>query len=141
MQPMKSHTGEVTHTIILHIYTGDSSSFTFYEDDGLTYDYQKGSYALRKISHDHQTRRVSISAVDGKFTSPAKRFKMVFHGLDEYTNRVIVNGNELTLNRDINMSFVALEKFDPIHDPEPAPQQNVHIVDFEYIKEEIVVQF
>ena len=55
--------------------------------------------------------------------------------------RVIVNGSELSLTRDINMSFVALEKFDPIHDPEPAPQQQVHVIDFDYVREEIFVQF
>jgi len=141
MQPMKSHTGEVTHTIILHIYTGDSSTFNFYEDDGLTYDYQAGNYALRKISHDHQARSILISAVEGKFNSSAKRFKLVFHGMADYSRRVIVNGSELSLTRDINMSFVALEKFDPIHDPEPAPQQQVHVIDFDYIREEILIQF
>ena len=141
MQPIKSHTGEISDTIILHIYTGDSSSFNFYEDDGLTFDYQEGNYALRKITHNHHARTILISAVDGKFTSPAKRFKLVFHGLDEYSHRVFVNGSELSLRRDVNMSFVALEKFDPIHDPEPAPQQQVHVIDFDYVSEEISVQF
>lgn len=141
MQPIKSHTGEATHTIILHIYTGDSSTFNFYEDDGLSYDYQKGAYALRRIVHDHQKRTLWISQVEGIYTSTAKRFKLVFHGLDGHPHRVMVNGAELTLTRDLNISFVALEKFDPIHDPDPAPQQNVHTVDFEYVKEEIVVQF
>jgi alpha-glucosidase len=141
MQPIKSHTGEITHTIILHIYTGDSSSFNFYEDDGLTFDYQKGDYAIRKITHNHHSRTISISAVDGKFTSSAKRFKLVFHGLDEYSQRVFINGSEFSLRRDVNMSFVALEKFDPIHDPEPAPQQQVHVIDFDYVREEIFVQF
>jgi alpha-glucosidase len=141
MQPIKSHTNEITHTIILHVYTGDSSTFSFYEDDGISYEYQKGNYALRRLSHDHHNRRLIISEVEGKFTSTAKRFKLVFHGLDENTHRVIVNGRELSLTQDINMSFVALEKFDPIHDPDPAPQQNVHTVDFEYEKVEIVVQF
>jgi alpha-glucosidase len=141
MQPIKSHTGEVTHTMIIHIYTGASSSFNFYEDDGVSYDYQKGNYALRKLSQDHHARRIVISAVDGKFTSEAKRFKLVFHGLQGNEDRVFVNGAEHALNRDINMSFVALEKFDPIHDPEPAPTQNVYTVDFDYVKEEIVIQF
>ena len=141
MQPIKSHTGEISDTIILHIYTGDSSSFNFYEDDGLTFDYQEGNYALRKITHNHHARTVLISAVDGKFTSPAKRFKLVFHGLDDYSHRVFVNGSEHSLRRDVNMSFVALEKFDPIHDPEPAPQQQVHVIDFDYVSEEISVQF
>jgi alpha-glucosidase len=141
MQPIKAHTGEVTHTIILHIYTGGSSTFNFYEDDGLSYDYQKGNYALRMISHDHYNRRLSIVAVEGKYTSSTKRLRLVFHGLEENTNRVFVNGKELMLMQDLNMSFVALEKFDPIRDPDPAPIQNVHSVEFEYIKEEIVVQF
>ena len=56
----------------------------------------------------------------------------------DYSQRVIVNGSELSLTRDVNMSFVALEKFDPIHDPEPAPQQQVHVIDFDYVREEIV---
>src|SRR5688572_11003455 len=64
MQPIKSHTGEVTRTVIIHIYTGDSSSFNFYEDDGVSYDYQKSNYALRKLSQDHHARRIVISAVD-----------------------------------------------------------------------------
>jgi hypothetical protein len=41
----------------------------------------------------------------------------------------------------LNISFVALEKFDPIHDPDPAPQQNVHTVEFPYGNEEIVLEF
>jgi alpha-glucosidase len=141
MQPIKSHTGETTHTIILHIYSGDSSTFNFYEDDGVSYDYQKGNYALRKLSHDHHSKRIIISEVEGKFISTAKRFKLIFHGLAADTHRIIVNGSELALIRDINTSFVALEKFDPIHDPDPAPQQSVHTVDFDYVKEEIVIQF
>ena len=59
----------------------------------------------------------------------------------DYSQRVIVNGSELSLTRDLNMSFVALEKFDPIHDPEPAPQQQVHVIDFDYVMEEILIQF
>jgi alpha-glucosidase len=61
--------------------------------------------------------------------------------LDENTQNINVNGTDLLLVRDINMSFVALEKFDPVYDPEPAPTQKVHTADFEYMKEEIVVRW
>ena len=141
MQPIKSHTGEVTHTTILHVYTGDSSSFNFYEDDGVTFDYEKGHYALRKLIHDHPNRRLTISAQEGKYKSPATRFKLVFHGLERSAHSLIVNGQELSLKQDVNMSFVALEKFDPIHDPEPAPQQDVHTVDFDFTTGEVVIQY
>lgn len=141
MQPIKSNTAEVTHTVILHIYTGDSSTFNFYEDDGVTFDYEKGNYALRRLIHDHPSRRLTISAQEGKYKSPATRFKLVFHGLDPAANSLIVNGTTLQLKRDVNMSFVALEKFDPIYDPEPAPQQDVHTVDFDFTTDEVVVQY
>jgi alpha-glucosidase len=141
MQPIKSHTGEEMQTLILHIYTGDSSTFNFYEDDGVSYDYQNGRYAFRKIIHDSQHRTVVISAVEGTYHSTATRLRLVFHGLDVNADRVNINGEDLPLIRDVNISFVALEKFDPIHDPDPAPQQNVHAVDFGYGREEIIVKF
>jgi alpha-glucosidase len=84
---------------------------------------------------------LTISAQEGKYKSPATRFKLVFHGLDDGAHSLIVNGGEHPLKRDVNVSFVALEKFDPIHDPEPAPQQDVHTVDFDYTSDEIVVQY
>jgi alpha-glucosidase len=141
MQPIKSHTGEVTHTMIIHIYTGDSSTFNLYEDDGVSYDYQDTGFALRTIIHDHENRSVVISAVEGKYQSTSTRLRFVFHGLDANTDRVNINGTDMELVRDLNISFVALEKFDPIHDPDPAPQQNVHTVEFEYVPGEIVVRF
>jgi alpha-glucosidase len=141
MQPIKSHTGEVTYTLIFHIYTGDSSTFNFYEDDGVSYDHQHGGYALRKIIQDHQNKSILISSVEGTYQSTAKRIRLVFHGLDANAQHIHINGTELPLARDLNISFVALEKFDPIHDPDPAPQQNVHTVDFDYVRDEILVRF
>jgi alpha-glucosidase len=141
MQPIKSHTGEITHTLIFHIYTGDSSTFNFYEDDGVSYDHQHGGYALRKIIHDHQNNSVLISSVEGTHQSTAKRIRLVFHGLHVNAQHININDAELPLARDLNISFVALEKFDPIHDPDPAPQQNVHTVDFDYVRDEILVRF
>lgn len=141
MQPVKSHTGEVSDTLIIHIYSGDSSNFTYYEDDGVTFNYQDGEYSLRKISADHDNQSVVISAVEGRYQSTSRKLRLVFHGLDTSADRVTINGTEYRLVPDLNISFVALEKFDPIHDPEPAPQQNVHSIEFDYVLEEIVVKF
>ena len=141
MQPIKSHTGEASQTLILHVYTGDSSTFRYYEDDGVSYDFENGEYAVRTIIHDHEKRSIFLSAVEGKYQSKNKRLRVVFHGLDGNAERVSVNGTELQLVRDLNISFVALEKFDPIHDPDPAPQQNVHTTELDYVLEEIVIKF
>jgi alpha-glucosidase len=141
MQPVKSHTGEITTTITLHIYTGDSSTFNYYEDDGTTFDYQKGQYALRKLYFDNHLRTLRISEAEGQFISPTKRLKLVIHGMDINIQRIYVNEAEMQLKGDINISFSALEKFDPFYDPEPAPQQIVHTVEFDYTKEEMVIHW
>jgi alpha-glucosidase len=141
MQPVKSHTGEKTDIITLHVYTGASSTFNYYEDDGSTFDYQTGEFALRKISYDHHLGTLRISEAEGKFLSLTKKLKLVIHGMDINIQRINVNGTDLHLKGDINISFSALEKFDPFYDPEPAPQQIVHTVEFDYVKEEIVIRW
>ena len=61
--------------------------------------------------------------------------------MDINIQRINVNGADLPLKGDINISFSALEKFDPFYDPEPAPQQIVHTVEFDYVREEIVIRW
>jgi alpha-glucosidase len=47
----------------------------------------------------------------------------------------------MALHNDINQFFMALEKFDPFFDPEPAAQENVHSFETEYITGQIVVRW
>lgn len=138
MQPVKSNTKELSQILILHVYTGRGSSFTFYEDDGSTFEYQTGRFAKRELVYDSEKREVILSPVTGSYRSPVSRLKLVIHGLDEHTHSIRVNGTEVRLSRDINRFFAPLEKFDPIYDPEPAPQEDVHTVEVEYLSDELI---
>jgi alpha-glucosidase len=65
--------------------------------------------------------------------------KVIFHGL--HSTHVTVNGTVRGLHHEVNRFFAALEKFDPIYDPEPAPQEDVLTTELEYIKEQIALQW
>ncbi|MBA4056304.1 MAG: glycoside hydrolase family 31, partial [Marivirga sp.] len=141
MQPSKSNTKEISDKLILHVYAGSGSSFTFYEDDGSTFSYQKGNFAKRHFSYHSEKRELILSAVEGHYSSPLKSLKVVFHGLDDHAHAANVNGANVDLVKDINRFFAALEKFDPIYDPEPAPQEDVHTLDLDYITDQLIIKW
>ncbi len=141
MQPAKSNTKQITDTLLLHVYSGRSSSFTFYEDDGSTFSYQDGEYSRKQISYYADKREVVLSATEGNFISHSKKLKVIFHGLDRYTNNINVNGSDKPLDHGINKFFESLEKFDPFYDPEPAPQEHVHVIEVEYKTEELILRW
>jgi alpha-glucosidase len=139
MQPSKSHTKEITTTNIVHVYVGDDSSFTHYEDDGATFDYQKGTFAKRSIENKSSEHKVVLSAVEGNYISPAKTLRIVLHGLDEHTQSITINGKSLRLTREMNQFFAAMQKYDPFSDPERAPEEPVHVVEVNYTTQEMTL--
>jgi len=141
MQPVTSHTKEISEILILHVYLGESSSFTYYEDDGSTFDYLDGQFAKRDIIYRADLQEVQLSIVKGGYISSRKILKVVFHGLDASTQNIRINGATQRLNPDRNMFFSSLEKFDPIYDPEPAPHEDVHVIEIPYTREQLVLQW
>jgi alpha-D-xyloside xylohydrolase len=53
--------------ITLYVYSGADGAFTLYEDDGLTYDYQKGALAEIPIRWSEATRTLTVGARQGSF--------------------------------------------------------------------------
>ncbi len=139
MQPSKSNTKEITTTTILHIYVGGNCSFTHYEDDGATFDYQKGNFAKRLIENKSSERKVVLSAVEGTYTSPAKKLKIVLHGLDQNTEYITINGHGLKFSREMNQFFAAMQKYDPFSDPDRASEEPVHVVEVDYSTNEVTL--
>jgi alpha-glucosidase len=92
----------------LHIYNGNNpSSFLLYEDDGNTYNYEKGESCKRRISFDPAQGTVTISEKEGSFVSKFNVIRLVLHGFDGHS-RIKVNGEEnvLKLNPDKTISTV-----------------------------------
>jgi alpha-D-xyloside xylohydrolase len=90
--PEVQYTGEKpADPITLFIYTGANGAFTLYEDDGLTYNYERGGFARIPINWDNATQTLTIGKREGKF--PGMLAKRTF-------NIVLV-----TKNRPVGFSF------------------------------------
>jgi alpha-glucosidase len=65
----------------IHIWNGsEANSFVYYEDDGTSYDYERGSYYKRVIRFDPVRKMVVLSEVDGPFDSRFTSIKLLLHG-------------------------------------------------------------
>ena len=63
--------------IRLYVYAGADADFVLYEDDGLTYGYEKGSFATIPFHWDDASRTLTIGERSGSF--PGMIGKRVFH--------------------------------------------------------------
>ena len=103
MQNVVQSTNEKGDGILeINIWYGEEpSSFIYYEDDGLTYDYQNNVYYKREITYSPYTRTISLSEVDGTFVSRFDKIKLILHGLQDSSisnkktrkNKLYVNSN------------------------------------------------
>lgn len=83
--------------LTIEIYPAQQSTTQFYEDDGITFDYQKGKYCLRTISQKvvEAAREVVLSQPEGTYRPP-KRFVVVRVHDSAKPMRVTVDGSVLT---------------------------------------------
>jgi len=71
-------------TLDIHIYNGSkSNSFTYYEDDGLTYQFESGQYLRRVITFDPVHRQIIFAKAEGKFASKFTSFRLILHSFDD----------------------------------------------------------
>jgi len=142
MEPAKSNTGEVSEIVILHVYKNvTNSEFVYYQDDGVTFDYQKEKYARRLIEYKPLLNKIRIHHTQGDFASPVKTIKLVLHGFEKTVESVYVNNHEFPVSHSVNRFFSGLEKYDPVKDPEPAPEEDVTTATFDYISGEIDIHW
>ena len=67
-------TQETDGQLLLLIYAGADASFTLYEDDGLTYGYEKGEFATIDLRWDNEGRILTVGERQGSYPGmPAVR--------------------------------------------------------------------
>jgi alpha-glucosidase len=71
-------------TLYVHIYNGNTANrFVYYEDDGKSFDYRKGSYYKRSISFNPAGHSIVFDTVEGGYQSHFKYIKLILHGFDQ----------------------------------------------------------
>ena len=78
-------------------YGSEANSFVYYEDDGSSYDYQQGIYYKRTIHFDPAKGMISLSPVEGSFTSKYNKIELVLHGFKGHINTFKVNGHDVKI--------------------------------------------
>ncbi len=68
----------------LHIYNGEKTgSFVYYEDDGLTYQFENGQYLRRIITFDPLRKVITLSKAEGSFISKFTSIRLILHSFGE----------------------------------------------------------
>jgi alpha-glucosidase len=142
MEPARPNTREKSDLMILHIYKDVSnSSFIYYQDDGVTFDYQNGKFAKRLIEYKPLLNKIIIHKTEGNYHSPVKKIRLILHGFENSVSSIYIGEKDHRLNHYVNQFFSGLEKYDPIKDPEPAPQEDVVAMEFDYSADEIALHW
>ena len=78
------YTQQANDPIELRIYAGADGDFTLYEDEGDSYNYEKGAYATINLHWDDTVRTFSVGERQGKFPgmSASHTFRVILVGKD-----------------------------------------------------------
>ena len=66
--PVIEYTGQATDPIELRVYPGADGAFTFYEDEGDSYRYEKGAHATVSIHWDDAAHTLTMGEREGSYT-------------------------------------------------------------------------
>lgn len=99
--PMAGNNSYMSYTnpkdIEIHVFPGKSNSYQLYEDDGETYDYEKGKYCITEIDYNYRQSNYTliIRPIEGDVSvlPETRDYKIVFRNTKKADN-VVVYDNE-----------------------------------------------
>lgn len=139
MQSLIQSTAEKpSDTLVLHIYKGsENNSFVYYEDDGESYNYEKGDFYKRQITYDAKQRKIVFDKVEGNFKSKFSQLKLVFHGFGDQDK---IQTSSKVQNDFV--SFIApISRFDPQGNANPTIGCNVKSVTISNDKNQFEIKY
>jgi alpha-glucosidase len=98
---IQSTTDECDGILYIHVWNGVAENeFIYYEDDGISYQYETGKYYKRIIRFDPQDRAITFLAAEGNFSSRYQFLQVVLHGFgdQEVLNSIDNINSSITVN-------------------------------------------
>ena len=93
MGPVMQYVGEKKwDKLELRVYPGADGSFTLYEDEGDSYNYEKGAYTLIPMTWNNHTRTLTIGSCQGSFPGMLATRQFVVMLSDGSQQTVVYNG-------------------------------------------------
>jgi alpha-D-xyloside xylohydrolase len=96
--PEMQYTGEKPwDNLEIRLYPGADGTFTLYEDEGDSYNYERGVYATIRFDWNNKTRRLSISERQGSYPGmlSTRQFTVIIP--DGTTKTIEYNGQQSTV--------------------------------------------
>jgi len=86
--------------IELRIYTGADADFTLYQDDGNTYDYEKGARATVVLHWDDASRTLTAADRNGRFSGmpSSQKFRVVLVGKNRGITEAVTENPDTILD-------------------------------------------
>jgi alpha-glucosidase len=127
-------------TLFVHIYNGPQpNTFQYYEDDGTSYDFEKGSYYQREIRYNPVTKEVAFGKKSGSLPSKFSYIKVVLHGVS--SSNATVNGTRVNTTTESFNMLNPISKFDPIGREGDKDYSNNSVIGFSNSDESIAVRY
>ncbi|HEY9045967.1 MAG TPA: glycoside hydrolase family 31 protein [Ohtaekwangia sp.] len=89
-------------TLYLHVYFGkNNNTFTYYEDDGSTYSFEKGEYLKRTISYQAGSRTLTLGKAEGSYTSKFRKVKVYLHGFSALPKGIRIDKKPEIIRKEV----------------------------------------
>jgi alpha-glucosidase len=106
-------TNELGDLLEWHVFKGSAeSTYVYYEDDGESFNNEKGDFLKRVVTYNPDNQSLVISEVDGSFNTRFSRFRLVLHGFS--ASKVIVDGKDVELEVWDYRFIDPIPSFDPL---------------------------
>ena len=100
--PDIQHTGaSLNAPLLLQVYTGADGRFEIYEDDGLSYDYERGQWSRIPVGWDEARGRLTLGAREGGFEGMAPQRRIAVRWIDAAS----APGAELDAEPDLILDY------------------------------------
>ncbi|MEQ1552824.1 MAG: TIM-barrel domain-containing protein [Ferruginibacter sp.] len=128
-------------TLFVHIYKGNVvNNFVYYEDDGKTFDYEKGAFYKRNITYNPAAKQLIFENVEGQLNSKFKNITLILHGF-EIANNVVSNNATISLQQSTSSMLNPVSKFDPIGAEQGFDGSKTQTFVIKNVKEKITINF
>lgn len=99
----------------VHVWFKAEGTAYIYEDDGETYDFQKGEWNKRSIQYDCPNNTILFSKQEGNFKSEFRKVRIVWHGFeDRKVVSATVGRQKLRVDNSKYQWVDTLPNFDPL---------------------------
>jgi alpha-glucosidase len=132
MQTVVQSTSEKpSDTLFVHIYFGkEASVYKYYEDDGVTYSYEKGTFAESEMRFQPTDKKIVIEPLTSSvYTSKFTTIAVVMHGFEAVAGQLKVNGKS-TKAKSTNIDlYNSIKPNDPLWFNSRKMEQNILVID------------